>query len=370
MNSDLKELFRPFSIGSLTIANRIVMAPMTRGFSPQGVPGKMVADYYKRRAENHVGLIITEGTFVNHPAAASGLNQPDFHGDQALQGWTEVVRSVHEAGGKIVPQLWHVGMARKAGNINPNQHSLPIGPSGIDLETELKVGQEMTVGEISQVVEAFAQAARDARRLGFDGIEIHGAHGYLIDQFFWEKTNQRQDRYGGDITSRASFAAEIITACRQAVGPDFPIIFRFSQWKIGKYQAKTVASPDELKDLLSPLVQAGVDVFHCSTRRCLEPEFAGSSLNLAGWTKKLTGKPTITVGSVGLDHMFMDKVMRGNSQSLPTLAPLIKRLMNNEFDLIAVGRALLADPAWVTKIAENRIEELIAYEPGCEKTLS
>ena len=108
VNSDLKELFRPFTIGSLTIANRIVMAPMTRGFSPQGIPGKMVADYYKRRAENHVGLIITEGTFVSHPAAASGLNQPDFHGDQALQGWAEVVKSVHEAGGKIVPQLWHV----------------------------------------------------------------------------------------------------------------------------------------------------------------------------------------------------------------------------------------------------------------------
>jgi 2,4-dienoyl-CoA reductase-like NADH-dependent reductase (Old Yellow Enzyme family) len=206
--------------------------------------------------------------------------------------------------------------------------------------------------------------------LGFDGIEIHGAHGYLIDQFFWDVTNKRQDHYGGDIKARARFAAEIVTACRQAVGPDFPIIFRFSQWKIGKYQARTVHTPDELKDLLSPLVQAGVDIFHCSTRRYFEPEFAGSSLNLAGWTKELTGKPTITVGSVGLDRQFMEKIMHGGQKSFPSLVPLIERLKNNEFDLIAVGRALLADPEWVTKIAENRMDELIAYEPGCERTLS
>ncbi len=101
-----------------------------------------------------------------------------------------------------------------------------------------KVAEPMTESEIANVIEAYAQAASDAKRIGFDGVEIHGAHGYLIDQFFWETTNQRSDRYGGDLVKRTRFAVEVIEACRRAVGPDFPIILRFSQWKLAVYTAK------------------------------------------------------------------------------------------------------------------------------------
>lgn len=186
-NKEFERLLEPVSLGNLELKNRIVMAPMTRGFSPHGVPGKNVADYYRRRAENHVGLIVTEGTLINHPAAVQGLNKPNFHGEAALAGWEKVVHAVHQAGGKIVPQLWHVGMARQANDENPNPESLPIGPSGLDVFTLKKKSEPMTVEEIHSVVDAFAQAAKDAKRLGFDGIELHGAHGYLIDQFFGKK---------------------------------------------------------------------------------------------------------------------------------------------------------------------------------------
>jgi len=368
--NDLEILYQPVRIGNLTLSNRIVMAPMTRGFSPNGIPGADVIGYYKRRAENEVGLIITEGTLINHPAAAQGLGRPNFHGVAALNGWSQVVETVHEAGGKIIPQLWHVGMARQIHGENPNPTVLPIGPSGIDVASGEKVTVPMTVSEIDQIIKAFAQAASDAKRLGFDGIELHGAHGYLIDQFFWEKTNQRQDKYGGDMGARSQFAVEIVEACREAVGPDFPIVFRYSQWKLGDYKAKLAATPEELAVFLAPLVQAGVDIFHCSTRRYWEPEFEGSPLNLAGWTKKLTGKPTITVGSVGLDNNFIDFFTEGKGAKTTSLTPVIERLQKKEFDLVAVGRALLADPAWATKIHENRSDELIPFELGVEKTLS
>ena len=369
-NNELEALYQPISIGKLKLSNRIAMAPMTRGFSPNGVPGADVVGYYRRRAENQVGLIITEGTLINHPAAAEGLGRPNFHGEQSLQGWSHVVAAVHKAGGKIIPQLWHVGMARQINGENPNPTALPIGPSGIDVNSGETVTQAMTLSDIDQVVKAFGQAARDAKRLGFDGIEIHGAHGYLIDQFFWEKTNQREDQYGGDMLARSRFAVEIVRACREAVGPDFPIVFRYSQWKLGNYSAKLAETPDQLATFLAPLVEAGVDIFHCSTRRYWEPEFEGSSLNLAGWTKKLTGKPTITVGSVGLDNNFIDFFTKGKGAKTASLTPLMERLGKDEFDLVAVGRALMADPAWATKTHEHRTDELIPFELGVEKTLS
>ncbi|MCU6797029.1 NADH:flavin oxidoreductase [Paenibacillus sp. WQ 127069] len=366
-STKVEPLFEPLSIGKLKLKNRIVMAPMTRAFSPEGVPGPDVAAYYRRRAENGVGLIITEGTLINDPAATNNPNIPNFHGNDALKGWAEVVAQVHEAGGLIMPQLWHIGTDRKIGAI-PNPDEKPIGPSGIDIATGEKVNEPMSESRIASVIAAYAQAAADAKRIGFDGIELHGAHGYLIDQFFWEKTNQRNDSYGGDLVKRTRFAAEIIAACRRAVGPDFPIIIRISQWKSSDYQAKLAENPDQLAQFLSPLVEAGVDVFHCSTRRFWEPEFEGSDLNFAGWVKKLTGKPTITVGSIGLDNDFIS-AFKGEGAGAASVDTLIEKLNKNEFDLVAVGRALLIDPAWASKIREGRTEELTPFTPEALRTL-
>lgn len=369
-NTDLELLFQPVTLGKLELSDRIVMAPMTRGFSPNGIPGENVAQYYKRRAENEVGLIITEGTLIDHPAAGQSVNFPHFYGEASLAGWQRVVDVVHQAGGKIIPQLWHVGMARQIGDPNPNPEALPIGPSGIDVVSLKKVTEPMSRGEISYVIKAYAEAARQAKRIGFDGIEIHGAHGYLIDQFFWSKTNRREDEYGGSLVKRTRFAADVIRACRKAVGPDFPIIFRFSQWKMGHYQEKLAYNKEELAEFLAPLNAAGVDIFHASTRRYWEPEFEGSDLTLAGWTKALTGKPVITVGSVGLDTNFIESLTEGKGGKAAGLDPLLRRLKNREFDLVAVGRALLADPAWALKIHQGREKDLIPVEKEAENFLS
>ncbi|GJM74572.1 12-oxophytodienoate reductase [Paenibacillus macerans] len=361
-------LFKPFAGGHLKLDNRIVMAPMTRSFSPDGIPGPNVAGYYRRRAENGVGLIITEGTLINHPAAGADHDVPHFYGEAALEGWARVVREVHEAGGKIAPQIWHTGTARQREKF-PDSDADPIGPSGLSLTGE-PVSEPLTVSEIKGLVQAYAQAAADAKRIGFDAVEIHGAHGYLIDQFFWDVTNKRTDEYGGDLVGRTRFAVEVIEAVRAAVGPDFPIIFRFSQWKAVDYSAKLAATPEELERFLAPLSAAGVDIFHASTRRFWEPEFAGSDLNLAGWTRKLTGKPAITVGSVGLNTEFTSLFESGKGGETASIDNLIERLEREEFDLVAVGRALLTDPAWAAKIRDGRLDELQPFTRESLGTLS
>lgn len=366
-------LFQPIELGTLKLRNRVVMAPMTRTFSPGGIPNDLNIAYYEKRAQNDVGLIITEGTCVGHKAANGYPNVPYFYGEKPLAGWKKVVDTVHAAGGKIVPQLWHVGAIRKADKGAGPDESVPgYSPSGLLMKGK-ENGIAMSKDDINEVVAAFVQAAADAQALGFDGVEIHGAHGYLVDQFFWADTNQRDDEYGGDLVARTKFAVDIIKGIRAKCGPDYPIILRFSQWKQQQYADRLANTPKELAAFLAPLVDAGVDIFHCSTRRIWEPEFEGSNLNLAGWTKKLTGKPCIAVGSVGLNNSFIDEekhdMVENSSVAEASLTDLSERLKNHEFELVAVGRALLQDPEWVIKVRENRIDELQDYSKESLKQL-
>ncbi len=369
-NNNSDKLFESFTTGDLILKNRTVMAPMTRSFSPNYVPSKEVAQYYRRRAEGNVGLIITEGTFISHKAANGYDRIPAIYGEEALAGWKHVIDEVHAAGGKIAPQLWHVGSVRKEGT-GPDESVPAYSPSGL-FKPGAKNGVAMTQEDINEVVSSFAQAAADSKDIGFDAIEVHGAHGYLVDQFFWEGTNQRDDKYGGSLENRARFAIEIVEAIRAAVGEDFPIIFRFSQWKQQDYNAKLCQTPEELEMFLTLLTNAGVDIFHASTRRFWLPEFEGSDLNLAGWTKKLTNKPVITVGSVGLDSDFTGEgSMDLSGTSNPTgIDGLLERLNNNEFDLVAIGRALLVDPEWVNKVRDNKEDEIAQFNKKALMSLS
>jgi 2,4-dienoyl-CoA reductase-like NADH-dependent reductase (Old Yellow Enzyme family) len=366
-------LFTPFILEGLTLPNRIVMAPMTRNFSPRGVPGEDVAAYYRRRAKGGVGLIITEGTAPNHPQAKNMPQIPQLYGDEALAGWSRVASEVRAAGSHIFSQIWHVGAVQGPGE--PKLPKLPVSPSGL-LKPEVKIGEPLSIAEIESLIAAYGDAAADAQRTGFQGIEIHGAHGYLIDQFFWEATNRRTDQYGGDIAARTRFAVEIISECRRRTGNGFPIVLRFSQWKLQDYTARLAGSPEELARFLEPLAAAGVDAFHCSTRRFWEPEFEGSDLNLAGWTKKITGQPTITVGSVALSVDFIDSFRGAREPSTDGagrtahIGRLVEMLARGDFDLVAVGRALLGDAEWTAKIRDSRFDDIRVFTPEALKTLA
>ena len=278
-----------------------------------------------------------------------------------------MVDAVHAEGGLIAPQLWHVGAvrARTEGWAPPGPYDSPSGYS----RPGKKFGEGMTEEEVSDAIRAFADAAAAAKALGFDAVELHGAHGYLIDQFFWDGVNLREDAYGGeDIGGRARFAADILRAVRKAVGPDYPVIIRVSQWKQQDFAVRLAETPEALEAWLGALVDAGADAIHCSQRRFWEPEFEGSDLNFAGWAKKVTGLPTITVGSVGLtsDFISADGRERSEPASLDRLEEMLDR---GDFDLVAVGRALLQDPAWMVKIREGRHSELAAFDRSAMATL-
>jgi 2,4-dienoyl-CoA reductase-like NADH-dependent reductase (Old Yellow Enzyme family) len=341
-----ESLFKPFQYKNLQLKNRIVMAPMTRAQSDNGVPTQKIADYYARRAASEVGLILSEGTVINRPASKNMQNIPDFYGTEALNGWKNVIDAVHENGGKMGPQIWHVGDTRSSADY-------PL----IDMEK----ASTMTLEDIEDTIAQFAASAKSAKDLGFDVVEIHGAHGYLIDQFFWEVTNTRTDEYGGkNIKERSRFAVDVVKAIRAAVGEDFTIIIRLSQWKQQDYSSKLASNPKEMEDWLLPLKEAGVDIFHCSQRRFWESEFEGSDLNFAGWVKKITGQPTITVGSVGLQGDVMG-AFAGQGSEKADLTELTRRMERGDFDLVAVGRALLQDPLWVKKIKEQNTEAILDF---------
>ncbi|MDY4314021.1 NADH:flavin oxidoreductase [Pectobacterium actinidiae] len=360
MSDDI--LFSPFTVKGLTLLNRIVMAPMTRGMAESGIPGPANAEYYRRRAEGGVGLILTEGTVVDRPASRNMPGIPFFHGEAALAGWDAVAQAVHAAGGRIGPQIWHTGSTHGRGW----EPDAPVeSPSGLVGPDEPR-GVVMTEEDIADTVAAFARAAADAKRLGFDTLELHGAHGYLIDQFFWPGTNKRTDAFGGTtIRERSHFAAEVIRTVRAAVGQDFPLILRVSQWKQQDYSARLAASPQEMTDWLAPLVEAGVDVLHCSQRRFWEPEFpeidGAEGLNFAGWAKKLTGAATISVGSVGLTSDFF-AAFGGEGSGTAALDNLYARMEREEFDLIAVGRVLLSDAQWVQKVRSGQTDKLRGFD--------
>lgn len=342
------------------LRNRIVMAPMTREFAPEGVPTAQIVDYYRRRAAGGTGLIITEGTPPDE-AGAFSARVPRFHGAQALAGWQQVVDAVHAEGAAILAQLWHVGAFDPSiigMEDGPGARTARVSPSGL-ASPDKRIGRAMTQAEIRETVEAYAIATREARRAGFDGIEIHGAHGYLPDQFLWRHTNERDDAYGGSLTARLRFAREIVEACREEAGEGLVISYRLSQWKQLDYAARVAESPEELRMIVEPLAAAGVDLFHCSTRRYWEPAFDGDAATLAAWVRRLSARPTITVGSITLGNDFKSSGGKVSAAPAPEqIEDIERRLVAGEFDLIALGRALLANPDWVRLVESGRENEL------------
>lgn len=344
---DPSPLFTPFRLGKLTLRNRFVMPAMQRGMCDDGAPMPELAAYYARRAEGGVPLLIGESAAVDHPSAtvqpkASWLTA------RTAGAWARCVDAVRAEGGEMLLQLWHEGAVRNDGRA--------LSPSG-RVHPGKDNGRAMTLEEMKAIGEAFVRSACIARDIGAAGVEVHCAHGYLLDQFLWHGSNVREDGYGGaDIGDRVRFPAEIVSAIRHECGPDFLISLRFSQWKEVDYAAKVAADPVELQRMAAILQEAGVDVLHCSTRRFWEAEWAGDGRNLAGWVKALSGLPTITVGSVGLDTDVMTTFIQAKdpgARVTEAIADLEARISGGEFDLIAVGRALIGDPDFVKKL-ENR----------------
>ena len=221
----MSKLFDPIQLGDLTLPNRIIMAPLTRARAPGGgrVPNALMAEYYTQRAT--AGLILSEATSVT-PMGVGYADTPGVWSDEQVEGWKAVTAAVHAAGGRIALQLWHVGRISDPVFLDG---AAPVAPSAIkpaghvsllrpmkDYETP----RALTLEEIADVVAAFRLGAENAKKAGFDGVEIHGANGYLLDQFLQDSTNQRDDQYGGSIENRARLLLEVADACIDVWGAD------------------------------------------------------------------------------------------------------------------------------------------------------
>lgn len=362
---DLTPLLQPLRIRGLELRNRFVMPGMQRYWCADGAPDRRLREYYRRRVLGGTSLVISESCAVDHPSATKN---PTFArispGTRAA--WRACAAGVHEAGGALFLQLWHQGAVNYGGDAERDPAFTALSPSGL-AHPGAPFGRAATEADLDSIRRAFVRGALDAEEVGADGVEIHSAHGFLLDQFLWPGTNLRRDRYGGpSVTDRATFVAEVIAAVRAATGPGFVVSVRISQWKESDYDAKIVSAPDELGELVTVLRAAGADMFHVSTRRFWTPEWAGSDLGLAGWAKSFTDAPVIAVGSVGLDVDVMATLT--GSETRPTGASrideLVRRFTRGDFDLVSVGRSQIGDPEWVAKMTQHRVPDIRAFHTG------
>jgi len=347
----IEALFQPIAVGGITLPTRFVMPGMNRGWYDGGVPAERYGPYYAERVRHGAGLVITGACPVDHPSA-SAMTDPPINAKSAV-GWSKAAEAVRAAGGHLFQQLWHEGAIRVAEKgFYPDAPTL--SPSGLACAGRPN-GRAATLDELDDIIAAFADAAVCARDAGFSGVEIHGAHGFLIDQFLWADTNLRDDRYGGDtLAERSAFPLAIVQAVRGAVGPDFPISFRFSQWKEVAFEARIMDPATEMAGFVAALEEAGVDMLHASDRYFWKPDNDVAPLNLAGWARRFAKVPVITVGSVGLKidlfGGFLSDQATFEAAGADQLQQLARMHGEGQFDLVAVGRSLIGDAAYLEKL--------------------
>jgi 2,4-dienoyl-CoA reductase-like NADH-dependent reductase (Old Yellow Enzyme family) len=362
---DITPLLQPLQVRGLRLRNRFVMPGMQRYWCVDGAPDHRLRDYYRRRVLGGTSLVISESCAIDHPSATKNPLYARISPD-TREAWRECVAGVHEAGGAMFLQLWHQGGVNYGGDAETNPDFVALSPSGMAHPGD-SFGRAATEADLKSLKRAFVQGAVDAAEVGTDGVEIHAAHGFLLDQFLWPGANRRTDRYGGpSITDRATFVAEVTEAVRAASGPDFVISVRFSQWKESDYDARIVETPEELGQLVTMLRSAGADLFHVSTRRFWTPEWDGSDLGLAGWAKSFTDAPVIAVGSIGLDIDVMASLAGQEAQPTGSsrIPELLRRFKRGDFDLVSVGRSQIGDPDWVTKMANHQVPDIRTFRAG------
>jgi 2,4-dienoyl-CoA reductase-like NADH-dependent reductase (Old Yellow Enzyme family) len=364
---ELDVLFTPLTIGNLTLRNRFVMPGMQRGFMDDGAPTRRMVDYMRRCAAGGAGLIISESTSPDHPSA---YWQPIMGRMEArtLGAWKQVIDAVRGEGAGFLLQIWHPGAMRKVAAGHPLAAYPALSPSGL-IQGGRPNGRAMTREDLAELKFAYVQAALHAQSLGADGVEVHSAHGYLLDQFLWAETNRREDEYGGSsLASRARYSAEIVAAIRDATGPHFVISYRFSQFKEVDYGASVASGPEDLRGMLSLLRTVGVDMFNVSSRRFHKHEWPDSAhphYTIAEWARSLTDAPVMTCGSVGLDvemfeNLFDDKEPAELSVERD-LRALAERVRRGTLDLVGVGRTHIANNDFVNKVREGRLHELALF---------
>lgn len=336
-------LFDEVDLGPLQLRNRMAVAPMTRvSATADGRATDRMRDYYGDFARGGFGLIITEGIYTDRTSSQGYLHQPGLTNKKQVEAWASVVDEVHAAEGKIVAQLMHAG-ALSQGNPHASGTAGPsaVRPKGLQMsfyrgKGSYPVPRAMELSDIDEVRDGFANAARNAQAAGFDGVEVHGANGYLLDQFLSEGINTRTDAYGGSVAGRARLLLETVKCVRAAVGPGFPVGVRVSQAKVNDYEHRWSGGIADARIIFGALGRSGVGYIHTTQFEAWRPAFADNGASLASLARTLGGLPVIANGALHEDGQAA------------------RMLDCGEADMIAIGRGALANPDWPNRIRHAR----------------
>ena len=344
---------RPGSIGSLDLTNRLVVAPMTRvSAHPDGVPTEAMADYYVEFAAGGFGMVVTEGIYPDAAYSQGYLNQPGLVTPEHVAAWRTVTERVHAEGARIVAQLMHAGALTQG---NPHRDG-SLGPSAVPPLGEMMPAyggsgpfltpREATPADIEEVVDGFAAAARNAAAAGFDGVEVHGANGYLLDQFITEYTNQRTDEYGGSTANRARLTAQVTARIASEAPEGFVVGVRVSQTKVNDLVYRWSGGADDVKVIAALLADAGAGYLHVASegRSWFDTARLSDGTTVTGLAREVSGLPVIANGG-----------MHDPDQA--------ERVLDAEHaDFLSVGHGALANPDLPRRLASGI--DLASFDPA------
>jgi 2,4-dienoyl-CoA reductase-like NADH-dependent reductase (Old Yellow Enzyme family) len=348
-------LFSGARIGNAELANRLAVAPKTRVSSThEGIPTDDMVAYYESFARGGFGLIFTEGTYPDEAHAQGYWNQPGLANDEQVEGWRRVTEAVHAQGGKIFSQLMHAGALVQGnrfseGTIGPSA----VPPRGRKMEMyggsgDFALPEALSQKGIGELTQSFVAAAVRAREAGFDGVELHGANGYILDQFLTDYTNHRTDEYGGSVENRVRLSVEISEAVRGAVGDDFPVGIRISQAKVNDPDHAWAGGESDAAVIFGSLAEAGLDYIHVTEPEATKPAF-GDGSTLAAFARKYADGLTIVANGT------LDK---------PENA---EEMIRSEADIVALGKGALANMDWPNRVREDR--SLEGFDPAVLESL-
>ena len=352
MTKDYPSLFQPIEINGLQLKNRLVVPPMGTGFAAEdGSVTERLITYHEARARGGFSLITLEVTAVDGKEGKGSGHQLSIFDDRFIIGFKKLVDRVHNAGAKVGVQLYHPGRVTIPTYIGGLK---PVGPSAVPDPIWRQETRELTVEDIKRLVELFAQGARRAKEAGFDIVELHGAHGYLISQFMSGYANKRTDEYGKDFDGFIRFPVEIVRRIRQLVGPDFPVFFRISGDELvpmGRTVAESIEVARRLVQEGVNVIDVSIGVMESSAVTSAPPDMEqGFNAGMAAAFKKALSVPIIAVGRINEPDIAEEIIKSGKA------------------DLVAIGRQSLTDPEWPNKIAEGRKQDIvkcISCNEGC-----
>lgn len=327
-------LFKPSKITNTLTKNRLAVAPMTRVSAQlNGNVGPLMKEYYESFAAGGFGLIISEGLYTDELHSQAYLNQPGIATPAQADSWKPIIAAVHLKGAVFIAQLMHAGALSQYNHFSkPSIAPSAVQPMGEQMpayhgEGVYKLPQAMTKQEIAEVIQGFVDSAVSAKNAGFDGVEIHGANGYLLDQFLTEYTNQREDCYGGSLVNRLRIYQQILAAVRASVGDSFIVGVRFSQKKVNDTQYVWAGAEEAAKSTFAMIKACGADYIHTAEPVLTNAAF-GEGDSLASLAKKYSGLPIIANGGV----------------SDPQLAT--QALESGQADFVALGKIALSNQDW------------------------